>query len=103
MDRKFNDILVHFLVIMKNVFISFIKEYREPTLRSPCDAIDDITMKNTFFFIIWDDLFISEVKLKLSLIFQNFQNGHHFEVVTNFFTRSNTGSWSALVEILMEI
>ena len=70
MDRKFNDIFVHFLVIMKNVFISFIKEYRGPALRSPCDAIDDITMKNTFFFIIWDDLFISEVQLKLSLIFK---------------------------------
>ena len=35
-------------------------------------------LKN-FFGIIWDDLFISEVKLKLCLIFQNFQNGRHFE------------------------
>ena len=35
--------------------------------------------KKTFFGIIWDDLFKSEVKLKLCLIFQNFQNGHHFE------------------------
>ena len=40
---------------------------------------------------MWDDLFISEVKLKLCLIFQNFQNGHHFEVATNFFTGSYTG------------
>ena len=35
--------------------------------------------KKTFFGIIWDDLSIFEVKLKLCLIFQNFQNGRHFE------------------------
>ena len=46
-----------------------------------------------FFCIIWDDLFISEVKLKLCLIFQNFQNGRHFELATKFFTGSYTGSW----------
>ena len=95
MHRKFNDdIFARFLVIMKNVVISFIKEYRGPTLRPPCDAIDDvIMMKILFFDIIWDDLFISEVKLKLCLIFQNFQNGRHFELATNFFTGSYTGSW----------
>ena len=49
--------------------------------------------ENTFFSIIWDDIFISEVKLKLCLIFQNFQNGHYFELATNFFTGSYTGSW----------
>ena len=67
---KFNDdIFVHFLVIMKNVLISFIKEYRGPTLRPQCDIIDDvITMKNIFSDIIWNDLFISQVKLKLCLI-----------------------------------
>ena len=48
--------------------------------------------ENTFFGIIWDDLFISEVKLKLCLIFQNFQNGRYFELATNFFTGSYTGS-----------
>ena len=31
-----------------------------------------------FFGIIWDDLFISEVKSKLCLIFQNFPNGCYF-------------------------
>ena len=41
-----------------------------------------------FFSIIWDDLFISEVQLKLCLIFQNFQNVHYFEVATNFYTVS---------------
>ena len=47
---KFNDdIFTRFLIIMKNVVISFIKEYRGPTLRLPCDVMDDvIIMKNTF-------------------------------------------------------
>ena len=76
MHRKFNDIFARCLVIMKNVVISYIKEYRGPTWRPPCDVIDDvIIMKILFFGIIWDDLFISEVKLKLCLIFQN---GHYF-------------------------
>ena len=46
-----------------------------------------------FFCIIWDDVFISDVKWKLCLIFWNFQNGRHFEIATNFFTGSYTGSW----------
>ena len=50
MHRKFNDdIFARIFVIMKNVVISFIKEYRGPSLRPPCDVIDDvIVMKNTF-------------------------------------------------------
>ena len=65
--KKFNDdIFVRFLVIMKNVVISYIKEYRGSTLRPPCDAIDDIIItKNTFFGIIRDNPFISQFKLKL--------------------------------------
>ena len=95
MQRKFNDdIFAQFLAIMKNVAISFIKEYIGPNSRPPCDVIDDvIIVKNTFFGIIWDDLFISEVKLKLCLIFRNFKNCRHFELATNFFTGSYTGSW----------
>ena len=55
--------LLVFLVIMKNVVISFIKEYRGPTLGPPCDVIEDvIIMKIPFFGIIGDDLFICEVK-----------------------------------------
>ena len=42
-------------------------------------------MKNTVFGIIWDNRFTSEVKLKLYLIFKNFQNGRYFEVTANFF------------------
>ena len=78
MHRKFNDdISARFFVVMKHVVISFIKEYRGPILMPSCDVIDDvIIMINTF--LLWDDLFISDVKLKLCLIFRNFQNGHHF-------------------------
>ena len=72
MHRNFiDDVFARCLVIMKNVIISFIKECRGPTLRPPCDVIDDvIIMKILSFGIIWDDLFIPEVKLKLCLIFQ---------------------------------
>ena len=51
--RKFNDdIFARFLVIMKNVVISFIKEYRGPTFRPPWDIIDEvIIMKKTFLVI----------------------------------------------------
>ena len=44
-----DDIFARFLVIMKNVVISFIKIYRGPILRLPCDVIDDvIIIKKTF-------------------------------------------------------
>ena len=43
MHRKCNDdVFARCLIIMKNVVISFIKEYRGPTLRPPCDVIDDV-------------------------------------------------------------
>ena len=49
MHRKFNDdIFARFLVIMKNVVISYINEYRGPTLRPPCDVIDDVITIKTF-------------------------------------------------------
>ena len=49
--------------------------------------------KKHFFDIIWDDLFISEVRLNLCFLYQNFQNGRHFQLTTNFFTGIYTGSW----------
>ena len=50
MHRKFNeDIFARCLVIMKNVVISYIKEYRGPTLRPPCDVIDDVIIMKYFF------------------------------------------------------
>ena len=50
MHKKSNDeIFARFSVIMKNVVISFINEYRGPDLRPPCDVIDEvIIMKNIF-------------------------------------------------------
>ena len=50
--------------------------------------------ENTFWGIIWDDLFVFEVKLKLCSIFQNLKNGRHFELATNFFTGSYTRGWT---------
>ena len=56
MYSKFNDICVRFLVIVKNIFISFINEYRRPILRPPNDVIDDvITVKTNF----WHNLGLS--------------------------------------------
>ena len=58
-----------------------------------CSVIDDvIIMKNTFWGKTLDDIFKSEVLLKLYFIFQNFQNGRHFELTIIFFTGSDTGS-----------
>ena len=39
---------------------------------------------------MYDDLFKSEVKMKLCLVFRNVQNGRNFQVAKNFFTGSNT-------------
>ena len=44
------------------------------------EVIDDVITIKHFLGIIWDYLLLSEVRLKLRLIFQNFQNGRHFEV-----------------------
>ena len=74
--------------------ISFKHEYRRHTLTSRCDVISDvINIKNTFSVIICDVFFISGVKINLSQIFWNFQNGCHCESGANFYTGSCTGSW----------
>ena len=53
MHEKFNDdICDHFLVIMKNVIISFIKEYRGPTFRPLCDVIGHHHEK----YFLWHNL-----------------------------------------------
>ena len=65
-ESSINDVMNSNFLIMKNVPILFINEYRGLPLRPPCDILDTvITMKNTFSGIIWDDLFMSEVRLKL--------------------------------------
>ena len=52
MHRKFSDeIFARFLVIMKNVVISFIKEKRGPTLRPPSDVIDDAILSSRQTFL----------------------------------------------------
>ena len=64
MHRKFkDDIFARCLVVMKNVVISYIKEYRGPTLRPPCDVIDDFIIINILFrhnlgryFHIWGQI-----------------------------------------------
>ena len=89
MHRKFNnDIFARFLAIMKNVVISFIKESEGPTFRPPCDVIGDvIIMNNAFYGILWDDLFISEAKFKLFLIFEIFSKWSPFWARDNLFYR----------------
>ena len=58
MHRKFNDdIFARCLVIMKMLLFKK-KAYRGPTLRPPCDVIDDVIIMKIFFGIIWDDIFI---------------------------------------------
>ena len=58
MHRKFcDDIFACFLVIMKNVVISFIKEYRGPTLRPPCDVIDHVIIMIILFLAKFGTIF----------------------------------------------
>ena len=73
--------------ITENVTISFKHEYRRPTLTSRCDVISDvINIKSTFFWVrlISDGLYISNVKMNLSQISRNVQNGRHFGVQARF-------------------
>ena len=59
-----------FIVIVKNVVISFKHEYRRPTMTSRCDVTDDvISIENTFSGMICNDFFISDVKIDLPKIF----------------------------------
>ena len=88
MHKKFNDdIFAQFLVIMKNVVISFIKEYRGLTLRPPGDVIDDVIFMKKLFghnlgrsFHIWGQI---EAVFNIS----KFSKRSHFELATNFFYR----------------
>ena len=70
-----------FIVIVKNVVISFKHEHKRLNLMFRCDVTDDVTgVKHTFSGIICNDLSGYDVKMSLSEIFRNFQNGRHFEV-----------------------
>ena len=65
--------------------------HRRPTFTSLWDVIGDVIyIKRTFSGILFEDLSISDFKMNLSKIFQNFQNSHHFEVRAIFQTGSCT-------------
>ena len=58
MHRKFDDdIFARCLVIMKNVVISYVKEYRGPILRPPCDVIDDVIIMKIHFLAWFGTIF----------------------------------------------
>ena len=60
-------------------------------------------MKNTFFGRIWDDILILVVKLKLCLIFRGFQNGRHFEVITNFLPEAIPEYTSKMAKVISDV
>ena len=65
----------------------------------PCDVTSYVNnIKSTFSGMIFYHLSISDVKMNLSKIFQNFQNDRHFEVQTSFLTRSPNESWVQRVD-----
>ena len=80
--------------ITESVTISFENEYRRHNLTQRCDVISNVmNIKNTFYVIICDVLSISYVKMNLSQIFRNVQNGRHLGVRARFQTGSCNGSW----------
>ena len=48
MYTKFEDDIFRSSVIMENVIFSFKMEFRETTLRSLCDVIDDVIIMKIF-------------------------------------------------------
>ena len=87
--------LVFVQLLRKKVYFSLIREYRRTILRSSCDVIEDvISMKNIFCCIIWDDLLIPDVKLKLQWIFKKKSKWRNFRAGANFFVESVTRSWT---------
>ena len=84
MHMKFNDdIFDRCLVIMKTLLFHIYRNIEGRLWGHPVTFSMTSSSYKYFFGIIWDDIFISEVKLKLCFIFRNFQNGH-FELATNF-------------------
>ena len=93
MHRKFfDDIFACFLVIMKNV-ISFIKEYRGPTLRPPCDVIDDVIIMKILFLAKFGTIF-SYLRSDWSCVkYFKFSKWPPFWARDKLFTGNYTGSW----------
>ena len=70
-----------YIVIVKNVVISFKHEYRRLNLTLLCDVTNDVTsVKHTFSGKICNYLYGYDVEMNLSKIFRNFQNGRDFDV-----------------------
>ena len=94
MHRKFNDdIFARFQLSWKMLLFHIYRNIEGRLWGHTVTSSMTSSSWKYFFGIIWDNIFISEVKLKLCSIFQNFQNGRHFELATYFFTGSYTGSW----------
>ena len=95
MHRKFSDdIFARFSVIMKNVVISFIKEYRGPTLKPPCDVIDDVIIMKILFWTKFGTIF-SYLKSDWSCVYylKIFKMVAILSSRQTFFTGNYTGSW----------
>ena len=45
-----------------------------------------LSLPKYFFWVIWDDLYISDYKMNLSEFFRNFQNARHVEFQVSILT-----------------
>ena len=94
MFTRFEDgVFVRFSVITKNAIFSYIKGYRETTLRSPCDVIDDvITMRIVFLHNLgWSFHFCCQFEALCNIL--TFSIWPPFWPRDEIFTGSNTGIW----------
>ena len=93
LHRKFcDDIFPCFLVIIKNVVIPFINKYRGPTLRPPCDVIDDVIIMKILFWQNLGRLFHIWGQIETVLNISKFSKWPPFWA-RDFFTGNYTGSW----------
>ena len=92
-----------FFVIMKNAVVSFIKEYRGPTLMPPYDVIDNVIIrKNTFLGIIWDGLFIfCWVQIEGMIYVSKFAKGPPFSARDKLFYRKLERKLNILLLLLL--
>ena len=93
MHRKFNDIFARCLIIMKNVIISFIKENRGPTLRPPCDVINDVIVMKILFWHNLERSFQIWGQIEAMFNISKFSKWPLFWARDNFFAESYTGCW----------
>ena len=88
--------------IAENVTISFKHEYRRHTLMSRCDVIGDVIIMTIilmddfhtiFLYLLWNCGYIENSK-----ILKNFQKWRKFEVRSNFFVITVTGSYVSYLD-----